>query len=80
MPCTVCYAMHMADDLASEYALQRDLTPVEVADIMGFSPDTIRRWCRTGQFAGSYQVVGGWRITWQAVQELRHGHASLVDG
>jgi len=42
------------------------LTTGEVARRLGLSPDTIKRWCRSGKLQGAYWLYGsrqkGWRI------------------
>lgn len=56
------------DDLASD---QRFLTVEEVADRMGVTKETVRRWLRSGQLEG-FRVSrkAGWRIPHRSVSKM----------
>lgn len=44
-------------------------TPAQVGDLLGASPDTVRRWCAAGRLPG-YRTPGGhWRIPAAALAE-----------
>jgi len=47
------------------------LTPVEVAEILGFTTDTITKWCQQGTLRG-FKPAGTkcWRITQAALNEF----------
>lgn len=51
-------------------SLEQMLTPTEVANALGLSPRTIRRWCQTRRITATRLPNGSWRCKPSVVAEL----------
>ena len=45
----------------------------QVADYLGFQPETVRTWLRQGRFAGAVRIGRRWRVPLAAVEAVAAG-------
>lgn len=50
-----------------------DLTVTDLAKLVKYHPETIRRLARAGKIPGAYHIGNGWRFASEAVTALRSG-------
>lgn len=53
----------------------RDLTIVEVAQITGAHPESLRRLARLGRLRGAYRLGGMWLVRRDAFDAMRKGES-----
>ena len=49
------------------------LSTEQVADLLGFQPETVREWLREGRFVGARRVGRRWRVPRSAVEAVAAG-------
>ncbi len=72
------------DDIPEDMPLDRGVTIMEAADILGCDPTTLRRMLKRGELtswrvAAKRDTRGATRISLRSIEDYKHRHANPID-